>query len=145
VPELAGLDDRSPGGGLDDERNVTYGNHGHGDASDLDGLDSPVYDTTVFRAQGFDGARAGEVSRRDDGLEDGGLHDGGLHDAGLDDGGLHDDGDVDGGRDEPVAERSVLTPSRGTSIPQQRDDEQVEVAARPSPVARSGHRAGSRR
>src|SRR3954452_20343741 len=88
VPELAGLDDRSPGGGLDDERNVTYGNHGHGDASDLDGLDSPVYDTTVFHAQGFDGARAGEVSRRDGGLDDGGLDDGGLDDGGLDDGGL---------------------------------------------------------
>jgi hypothetical protein len=68
-----------------------------------------------------------------------------LDDGGLDDGGLDDGGLDDGGRDEPVAERSVLTPSRGTSIPQQRDDEQVEAAARPSPVARSGHRAGSRR
>jgi hypothetical protein len=149
VPELAGLDDRSPGGGLDDERDVAYGNHGHGDASDLDGLDSPVYDTTVFHAQGFDqgfdGARAGEVSGRDDDLDDGGLHDGDLDDGDLDDGGLRDGG-LDGrGRDEPVAERSVLTPSRGTGIPQQRDDEQVEVAGRPSPVARSGHRAGSRR
>ena len=101
VPELAGRDDRSSGSGLDDERNApAYGNHGHGDASELDGLDSPVYDTTVFHARGFDGARAGEVSDRDGGLDDGGLHDGGLD---------------DGGRDEPVGERPVLTPSRAST------------------------------
>ena len=120
VPEAPALDDRS----RDDEFDGAYEPRGADDAFDLDrqDRDAPVYDATVFHAQrfdgvGFDGARSADdaVDRGDD-----------IH-------------------SESVSERPESTPSRGLQVPEQRETEQGEVAGRPSPVARSGHRLGSRR
>ena len=51
----------------------------------------------------------------------------------------------DDGRTEPAADSRSRRRPRGTRIPQPRDADQAETAGRPSPVARSGHRAGARR
>ena len=115
--ETSSHDDRSHGL-LDDGRDASaYGSHGADDVPDFDAsrLDSPVYDATVFHATGFDGARSA-----DDAV----------------------DGDDDG---HGESEGRGVTPGRGVRIPQQSEDEQAETGGRPSPVARSGHRAGSRR
>ena len=118
VPEVPSLLDRAA---------PAYGSRGTDDTPDFDvhgsdtpAYDSPVYDATVYHARAFDGAGFDETRTADEAEDRDDLH-------------------------EPVGDRSETTPARGIRVPAQREAEQAESGARPSPVARSGHRAGSRR
>jgi hypothetical protein len=104
--------------------------------------EAPQLDT----AEGVDGFAADEPDEHDsDGPPFGAADDAplfGMSSRSVDD---DDESDLDDPRAGSVADQQDPDPVRGAGIPQPREGDQAEITTRPSPVARSSHRAGARR